>query len=273
VRIQLLYPPSQVLPGNLGNARPAQPLGLAYVAGSLRAAGHECVVLDAIAEAPTQLIPNGELQRLGLSDEQILERIDPAAPALAISSMFSFNWPSLRELIVKIRARYPDKLIVCGGEHFSGLPELSLEHAPIDYVLVGEGEETAVDLFGRLDGGARLDPAAVPGLCWRDGERIVRNEPRARRRDVDEIPWPAWDLFDLDAYNDHDLLGGLHFGVTVPILATRGCPYQCTYCSSPNMWTTRWYARDPLDAADEIEHYRDTYGATNFPFQDLTAIL
>ena len=59
----------------------------------------------------------------------------------------------------------------------------------------------------------------------------------------------------------------------MPILATRGCPYQCTYCASPNMWTTKWYARDPADVVDEMERYKNDYGAVNFPFQDLTAIL
>jgi radical SAM superfamily enzyme YgiQ (UPF0313 family) len=61
--------------------------------------------------------------------------------------------------------------------------------------------------------------------------------------------------------------------VTVPILATRGCPYQCTYCSAPNMWLPRWIPRDPVKVVDEIEGYVKRYGAGNFPFQDLTAII
>jgi radical SAM superfamily enzyme YgiQ (UPF0313 family) len=75
------------------------------------------------------------------------------------------------------------------------------------------------------------------------------------------------------AYDENNFVTGIHYGSTVPILATRGCPYQCTYCSSPNMWTTKWFAREPSDVADEIEHYVKTFGASNFPFQDLTAIL
>ena len=61
--------------------------------------------------------------------------------------------------------------------------------------------------------------------------------------------------------------------MTVPILATRGCPYQCTYCSAPNMWLPRWIPRDPVKVVDEIEGYVKRYGAGNFPFQDLTAII
>ena len=59
----------------------------------------------------------------------------------------------------------------------------------------------------------------------------------------------------------------------MPMLATRGCPYQCTICSNPEMWTTRWYARDPEKVLDEIGTYQEQYGATNFDFYDLTAIV
>jgi radical SAM superfamily enzyme YgiQ (UPF0313 family) len=79
----------------------------------------------------------------------------------------------------------------------------------------------------------------------------VRNPRAERTREVDRLPWPAWELFDLDVYDAHDFVDGIKFGKTVPILATRGCPYQCTYCSSPQMWTTRWYARDPASVADD----------------------
>ena len=61
--------------------------------------------------------------------------------------------------------------------------------------------------------------------------------------------------------------------MTVPILATRGCPYQCTYCSAPNMWMPRWIPRNPVKVVDEIAGYVERYGAGNFPFQDLTAII
>src|SRR6476620_3967712 len=59
----------------------------------------------------------------------------------------------------------------------------------------------------------------------------------------------------------------------MPMIATRGCPYQCTFCSNPEMWTTRWYAREPGKVLDEIQLYMDKYAATNFDFYDLTAIV
>ncbi|HEB53247.1 MAG TPA: B12-binding domain-containing radical SAM protein, partial [bacterium] len=170
------------------------------------------------------------------------------------------------------RAAFPQTTIVCGGEHFTAVPELSMEQAPIDFLVLGEGEETAVALFRALELG--LDHTVIPGIAFRkeDGS-LQKNDRRDRIKNVDELPWPAWEFFDVEAYSSNRLVSGIYYGKTVPILATRGCPYQCTYCSSPNMWTTRWFARTPTDVLDEIEHYVKTYGASNFPFQDLTAIL
>jgi radical SAM superfamily enzyme YgiQ (UPF0313 family) len=59
----------------------------------------------------------------------------------------------------------------------------------------------------------------------------------------------------------------------MPIMASRGCPYRCTFCSSPSMWTTRWRARDPRDVLDEMKGYVARYGVNDFAFYDLTAII
>jgi radical SAM superfamily enzyme YgiQ (UPF0313 family) len=284
MNIQLIHPPIYLNVHAMTALRPSVPLGLAYVAASLRAAGHHVSILDAVGLAPDQVTrgQKKQLYQLGLSPDQIVERIDPAADALGITNMWSFSWPLVREIIQKIKAAWPDKPIVAGGEHFTGLAEFSMAQAPVDVIVLGEGEEGAVEVFGMLQRLGELhqrpgpdDWAKIPGIVYRgaDGEAARSPLVRQRNKAVDAIPWPAWDLIDVETYNAHDFVNGVKKGKTIPILATRGCPYQCTYCSSPNMWTTRWYPRDPKDVVDEIEHYKKTYGATNFPFQDLTAIV
>ena len=91
-------------------------------------------------------------------------------------------------------------------------------------------------------------------------------------RNLDDIPWPAWDLVPLYKYLDHGLGYGVDLGRSMLILATRGCPYQCTFCSNPSMWTTR-YMRPPADVVDEIEWLVSGYGANSLDFEDLTAIV
>ncbi|MFT5291428.1 MAG: anaerobic magnesium-protoporphyrin IX monomethyl ester cyclase [Planctomycetota bacterium] len=271
MRIQLIHPPVYLNIHAMTALRPSMPLGLAYIAGVLREAGHDVSLLDAVAEAPTNVTRDQHLHLLGLTPEQIVDRLDPDADAFGLTNMWSFSWPLVRDLIQRLKARFPDKPLVCGGEHFTALPEHSLKTSPIDYVVIGEGETAAVSLFGALEKGEPVDE--IPGLLFlRDGE-VVRTGAQVRKRDLDEIPWPAWDLVDIDTYNEHNLVNGVKAGKTLPILATRGCPYSCTYCASPNMWTTRYFTRDPEDVADEILHYRREHDIVNFPFQDLTAIV
>ncbi|MEZ5964901.1 MAG: radical SAM protein [Planctomycetota bacterium] len=272
MQIQLIQPPVYINKNGLTALRPSLPLGLAYIAATLRQDGHQIGVIDALGEAPERTVPEGDIWRLGLSPDEIVERIDDTTQAVGVTNMWSYSWPIVRELLHKIRARFPRLTIVCGGEHFTATTELSMQQAPIDYIVRGEGEETATALFRALEMG--IDTSVIPGIAYRDADgKIVVNKSRDRIKNIDEIPWPAWDLFDVRAYDEHKFVAGIHYGRTVPILATRGCPYQCTYCSSPGMWTTRWYARTPQDVASEIEAYVKQFGATNFPFQDLTAIL
>lgn len=277
MQVQLIHPPVYVNPKALTALTPAPPLGLAYIAAALEKHGHAVSVIDALAEAPEQTARDGDLVRLGLSPEQIVERIDGATRVVGLTNMWSFSWPVVRELIHCIKARRPEVTLVCGGEHFSGMAERSMQTAPIDYIVTGEGEDTAVELFGMLERrlalGESFDARRIAGLVWRDGDAIVVNPRRDRIKNVDEIPWPAWHLFDLDTYNAHGMKTGIDYGYMVPMLATRGCPYQCTYCSSPQMWTTRWITRSPAKVADELEHWVEEYGANNFPLQDLTAII
>ena len=272
MKIQLVHPPVYINKNGLTALRPSLPLGLAYIAAVLRDDGHEVAVIDALGEAPDQSVQDGDIWRIGLSTDEVVERIDPATKVIGVTSMWSYAWPIVRELIRKLKARWPDKPIVCGGEHFTAVTDLSMAEAPIDYIVQGEGEETALALFRALEVG--LDVSVIPGIAYRAADGTVKKNPRRDRiRNIDEIPWPAWELFDVHAYDENRLVTGIYYGRTVPILATRGCPYQCTYCSSPGMWTTRWFARTPKDVADEIQHYVEKYQATNFPFQDLTAIL
>lgn len=274
MRIQLIHGPTYMNPGALSALGPAAPIGLAYLAASLRRAGHSVGVIDAIAEAPNQRTPAGRLERLGLSDDEIIARIDAETGAVGVTSMFSFQWPLLREMIRSIRRARPDLVIVGGGEHLTAVPEFAMGEAPLDFIVLGEGEDVATALFAALEGDRDFDPADLPGLCWRnrDGEAVCN--PRAnRKRDLEDIPWPAWDLFRLDVYDAYHYTTGNRYGRTVPVLATRGCPYQCTFCSSPKMWTPRWYARDPRDVVDEIAYYVSHYGADHFPFQDLTSVI
>jgi radical SAM superfamily enzyme YgiQ (UPF0313 family) len=264
--VALIRPPS-VVARYAATLNATPPLGVAYLAGSLTAAGHEVQVIDAVGEAPERLSPahRPQVKLNGLGLEETAARVRNDADLIGISSQFSHEWPAVRTLIEILARRFPSTPIVCGGEHVSALPELSLRQAPaLTACAIGEGEATIVDLAS----GKMLRD--IEGIAYLDGDKIHLARRRAR---LERVAPPRWDLVPLERY----LEGGLSFGVdrgrTIPILATRGCPYRCTFCSSPSMWTTRYQARPPEEVVDEIAEYVARYRVESVDFYDLTAIV
>lgn len=250
------------------------PLGPAYIAGTLLEAGHRVSVIDALGEAPLHRGPTSQPNLIyhGLSIDQIVDRISPTTDIIGISVMFSQQWPHVDDLVRAIHARLPDCPIVIGGEHAAGTWDYVLDTCPpVTACAIGEGEETMLDLVEYVAGTRAL--ADVKGIACRIDGRPQRTAPRARIRDVDQIARPAWHLFPVDRYVEEGFTYGVNRGRSMPILATRGCPYQCTFCSSPAMWTTRYYVRSVTDVVDEIQTYVERYQATNVDFYDLTAII
>ncbi|HZF53759.1 MAG TPA: radical SAM protein [Polyangiaceae bacterium] len=271
--VSLIRPPSAV--GRLAltlNVTP--PLSVACLAGSLAEAGFEVEVVDAVGEGVSRTRPGYHPSVLvnGLSTEDITKRVDPGTSLVAISCMFSTDWPVVRDIIAEIDRALPGVPILCGGEHPSAAPEHALRDAPaLLACALGEGEETIAEAARAIALGKSL--VTVPGLVVRTKAGLVRTGARARIRDIDAIALPRWDLTPIETYLDGGYSFGVDRGRTMPIVATRGCPYQCTFCSSPQMWTTRYATRTPSRVVDEIASYVRRYDAQNIDFYDLTAII
>ena len=247
---------------------------LAYVAAAVAAHGYDVRVIDGLGCDPERYVYFREfrIKRNGISDEEIVARVAPETSAIGVTCMFSYDWPFVRNLIEAIRERFPGVPIVIGGEHATAMPEFVLADCPaVDIVVRGEGEETICALLDALLLGGAL--SSVNGITFREDGRVVSTPARKRIRAIDAIPRPRWDLVPIENYLSHGYGYGVNRGRSMPIIATRGCPYQCTFCSNPQMWTTAWKPRDPEHVLDEIEEYLRKYGATNIDFYDLTLIV
>jgi len=272
VKIAIIHPPQLISSTNAVSTVTMPPLGLAYLCGSLEAAGHEVRVIDAVGEGLGQFRPFGPYHLHGLSDETVVERVPADTDVIGVGLMFSCTWPATRELLRRIKATHPAKLLVLGGEHVTALPWLTFLQSPVDVGVVGEGEETLLELLTALESGRPL--TEVPGLVLPGPERdVIRSPVRSRIRAIDEIPLPAWRDFDLEGYMAFNQPHGASRGRFIPMLATRGCPYECTFCASPSMWTQRWLPRSPRLVVDEMERYVREYAVRDFQFEDLTAIV
>ena len=186
--------------------------------------------------------------------------------------MFSLEWPFVRDLINHIKLVHPDVVIVAGGEHVTALPEFSLRDCGnIDFIVRGEGELAFASLLECLENSSAPDKLA--GLSYLQQNRYVETLPVRRERVLDTFYEPAWDLVPLEDYLSGKIMTGVDLGRSLPMIASRGCPYQCTFCSNPQMWGTLWRARSPAAVVDEMERYVDLYDIENFDFHDLTAIV
>ncbi len=273
MRVTLIHPPQFVAYGNQVSTIAMPPLGLAYLASSLREAGHPVSLVDGFGDGLDRQTPfgHGSVYLWGLPDEEIVSRIPRDTEVIGVGQMFSSGWLSVRILLKKIKEAFPSVPLLLGGEHASGLPAMCFSQSPIDLLVQGEGEETLVELVGKLASGDPVE--AVPGVGYRKDGRMMLNPRRNRIRNVNDIPWPAWDLVDLEGYIRVNCPHGIARGRFIPMLATRGCPFQCTFCTSPQMWTQLWIARDVKGVVDEIEHYVREYRIQDIQFEDLTAIV
>ncbi len=139
--------------------------------------------------------------------------------------------------------------VVIGGPHASFQPEEALEHG--DYCLVGEAEQSLPMLVEALNGGRTLDE--VPGLVWRRDGAIVHNPAVRPIDDLDSLPFPDYSLLDMG----HRRMGAFLLGGSiVPIQTSRGCPYDCSFCSVTGMFGKRYRFRSTANVMAELEHYQ-----------------
>jgi radical SAM superfamily enzyme YgiQ (UPF0313 family) len=268
----LIHPPQMISATNAVSTVTMPPLGLAYLCGSLEVAGRTVCVIDAVGEGLGRYCPFGSYHLHGLTDEEIVARIPATADVIGVGLMFSCTWPATRELLKKIKAAYPDKLLIMGGEHVTALPQITFLQSLVDVGVVGEGEETLLELLMALENHRPL--SEVAGLVLPGPHRqVIRTAARERIRAINDIPAPAWHHFNLEGYMTYNQPHGASRGRFIPMLATRGCPYKCAFCASATMWTQRWLPRSPRLVVDEMEKYIREYNIQDFQFEDLTAIV
>jgi len=268
--IVLLRPPVSISTAtwHISNA---PPLGMAYLCASLKQNNFQVKVIDALGEdlenyGPTK---NNKIFYRGLSPEAIIKAIPNTSKLLMVSCMFSIDWNHVREIIIKIKQEFPNLTILVGGEHITAIPKYILESTPeIDYCCLGEGDEFVIEFCKSFFSNQGLE--SINGLAFRKHGQVIVNPKRNRIKSVNELPWPAWDDFPIENYLDSQIAFGIELGRTMPMLATRGCPYECTFCSNDNMWGTNYYARDPKDIIAEINYYKKKYNITGIEFHDLT---
>lgn len=221
------------------------PVGLLSLDAVMRKEGHEVV--------PANLS--------GLGWSRIRELLKRLRPALVGISQFTHNRVESLRLARLAKELDPACFTVLGGPHATHCWEEMLErHPEVDAVVLGEGEETLVELVKAQGAGTPL--AAVAGIAWREGGRARQNAPRAPIADLDALPLAG---MDISGSIGVDYRRQLEFIVT-----SRGCPANCLFCSSPLFWGRGVRFRSPESVVGEIRAVKERYGLTYFSFRDDT---
>ncbi len=273
-KVVSLVRPSIVFSKNSYSTPLAMPIGIAYLAAVLEKASYKVEIIDVPGRGveAIRLSDDGRFNVMGVNDDEALALIDPNSDTIGISTMFSQEWPHQRKFINKVRQRFPDATIVVGGEHATAMAEYTLRDCPaIDYLIKGEGELALLELVYKTRSG--LPVGDISGICYLKDGKYIDNGLAPRIANIKQMPWPAWHLIDVEPYFRPNFTMGIGRGRNIAMLATRGCPYQCTFCSNPTMWTTRYTMRSVEDVVSEIEDNIRRYNVNSIDFYDLTAIV
>ena len=228
------------------------PLGLGYIASVLRKNGFKVKIIDDIVEK--------------LDFSTLIKKIKNCIIVGITSTTPTFN--AALKYARKIKEKLPNIFTILGGVHVSFLPYDALKHEYVDAVCIGEGEYTMLEVAERVEKGKSLE--GVKGMMYRDknSNRIVNCGKREFISNLDELPFPAFDLMPLDKYS---LLGKKL--ECFPMMTSRGCPFNCRYCSSSLFFGKKFRARSAKNIVDEMEWLINDFGAKHIAFSDDTFTL
>ncbi len=223
------------------------PVGLGYLASSLRRAGiSEVAILD------------GQKDRLTRSSfKEILLREKPDFVGIQI---FSSGFTTSCRAAQIVKETLPGTIVVVGGPHVTATAERVLLDLPeADYGFLGEAEEGLPVLVGQDLQHIAGALAGIPGLIYREGKGIRVNE-RAIVSELEALGFPAWDLMPPNSYPDSPQGAFYRNFPIAPVLTSRGCPYECTFCGSPVNMTRHYRTRPIAHVLDEVELLHRQYG-------------
>ncbi|WP_420631044.1 B12-binding domain-containing radical SAM protein [Candidatus Leptofilum sp.] len=237
--------------------QPYPPLGTLIAASVAREQGYSVALFDAmLADSPVEW-------QVALQQHQ---------PRFAVIYEDSFNYLSKMCLLAMREAAFAMiemakaagcTVILCGSDATDHATSYLQKGA--NFVLLGEGEETMVELLAVLDGRSTTPFSQITGLAYGENSRIQQNPRRPVLTQIDDLPRPAWDLVDVEKYRQ--LWLARHGYYSMNMVTTRGCPYHCNWCAKP-IWGQRYNARSPQAVAAEMRWLQETHQPDHIWFAD-----
>lgn len=236
--------------------QPYPPLGTIYAASCLRNEGYQVELFD------TMFVSNSsELQ-------PVLENFHPDYLVIYddgfnyLTKMCLTNMRNAAMEMIHIAKRHGCKVIVCSSDSSDHYAKYLSEGT--DYVIIGEGEQTLIELINGIESKLN-DFNQIAGLAYLKDGRLVFTSKRNVLRELDAIPFPAWDLVDIQEYRSRWIKRNGYFSLN--LVSTRGCPYKCNWCAKP-IYGNRYNSRSPQNVVDELKFLLNEFKPDHIWFCD-----
>ncbi len=267
-KVMLVFPPVTI--SRLYDKMCCMPMGIAYLGAVLRE-NYDVRLLDAVVEGHDleRDLEDPRVFQYGLSPEMIMDRVREYGPdVVGMSCLFSSQFPAVAEISRQVKKWGPEIVTVTGGTHPTFLPERCLEEEALDYIVMGEAEESFPKLLRAVSSGKGFNE--IDGVAYRENGNTRVQEKTSWIQDLDSLPFPARDLLPVEKY----------FKINVPFMffsksprnmsfiTSRGCPCRCNFCSSTRFWGGRQRKRSPENVLAELEHLKSRYGIKEVKFED-----
>lgn len=224
------------------------PLGVAYIAAVLRNSNHDVKILDA-----------------NISKDQIYDirkMVAEYSPNIVgISASTSIMQVSIK-IANLIRNMSGNIKIILGGVHPTLFPKEVIQESCIDYVVHGEGEETIVELVTAIE--KSKEPAGILGVAYKNKGEIIVNGPRPFIKDLDKLPFPAYDLLLINEYYSPQI-SKIPF---TSMITSRGCYYHCIFCDTHVVFGRKYRFNSPERSIKELKYLINTFKVKEIMFKD-----
>lgn len=267
IKTLLINPPQTFFPGSdIPSAN--MPLGLMYITAVLDKAGYAVEILDAFT-TDLQFQKNGDVTKVGMPYKKIQQEIQKRKPDIVgIANPFTSQIEHAIKVADIIKEVDSKILTVVGGPHVTVVPMEFLEEAKnVDVVCIGEGEYTMLDIVRFAEGQKKVED--IQGIAHRIKGKVVLNPPRPFIENLDELPYPAYHLVNMDKYLNPTGIEYRSFQKhALSMITSRGCPFNCSFCSVHLHMGKTFRAHSVDYVVDHIEYLVNKYDVKTIYFED-----